>query len=417
MDFVRAIYSGEKQHAYLVWGRRTGKSFAFLYLANLLICKHWNEIYNVIIFCELKSQSREIFSKNVTDDGQLLLSILPHGTVYSAYNSEIVYPNGSTISFAGVQNIDTERGKRGKTLMLDEFALYSHPIETFYPFLQDHKKSNIIVATTPRGKNHAYDLKLYAQEHKSWYFTELTSIDLGLLTMDEYNEMPGDKNFLAQEYLCSWDSANAGAIYSTPNVKYGLLNNKNQVYCGVDLGRMSDATAFVFAQLDGMELKIIMTREYVGMLGTEVLLQVKSDLNKYGIDLNMVTFFLPHDGEIRNEVTGLSRIDMFRQFGLKCITSPMKGIMEGIDLVRSMWHNIVWDGDKDKSFNGIETIKQYVRGVDNRPDTSKSAHKFTHIPDGLRYLCVGLESKRLIQSWKERVDYVYTQYSRYSRKI
>lgn len=413
-EILDALVVGGKQHVFMCVGRRSGKSFLNLYIANYMICNHWDEIYHVIIFCKEKGQARSIFSKNVMDNGRSLFNILHPSAVYSQYTSEITYGNGSTISFAGSDNMETERGKRGRLLILDEYATYKYPIEAFYPFLQDQRTDNIIVSSTPRGKNHFYDLKLYAEGHPLWYVMHKSSVELGLITQEEVEALPGDKNFIAQEYYASFEASNAGAIYSAPSTlkKIEIIPNM-PIYCGVDLGRMSDATAFVFCQVLDDKLHIIMTIEYEGIIFGEVISDIKYRLKGLNINYSGVQFFLPHDGEIRNEITGLSRIDMMRQCGFRCSMSSMKSILEGIDLVRGIWHNIYWC--ESNSFNGIESIKQYVRGIDGKPDTSKSMHKYTNTADALRYLVIGLEGMRLIKSWKERVDITITKYERFNR--
>ena len=88
-------------------------------------------------------------------------------------------------------------------------------------------------------------------------------------------------------------------------------------------------------------------------------------------------------------------------------------VLEGIDLVRSVWGNIIWC--ETKSFDAIENIKKYVRGRDGKPDTSKSLHKFTNTADALRYLMVRLEIDRVIKSWKERIDITIKKYNRFHR--
>ncbi|MBL0333754.1 MAG: hypothetical protein IPP65_13230 [Chlorobi bacterium] len=414
LEVVKTILHKKKQHAFLCLPRRSGKSFLNLYIANASICINYDKIFHVIIFCKEKGQARAIFSKNVMDNGKSLFNILHPKAVYSPYTSEITYPNGSTISFAGSDNMETERGKRGSLLILDEYATYKYPIEAFYPFLQDQRKDTIIVSSTPRGKNHYYDLKLYAEKNDNWFVTHKSVVDLELMTQKEVDDLPGDKNFIAQEYMSSFESSNAGAIYPTPCVQQNIeIQHNLPIYCGIDLGRMHDATAFVFCQVINEKIFIVYAKEYEGEIFGNIIADLKYNLKLLGIDYQNVQYFLPHDSEIRNEITGLSRTDMFRQYGFNCSMSPMKSVLEGIDLVRSVWTNIVWC--ETKSFDAIESIKKYVRGIDGKPDTSKSLHKFTNTADGLRYLMVKLENNRIIKSWKERIDITINKYKRYHR--
>jgi hypothetical protein len=415
-EILDALSNGDKQHVFLCVGRRSGKSFLNFYISNYMICKHWDEIYHVIIFCKEKAQSKRVFSKNVMDNGRGLFSILHPEAKYNKYDAEIVYPNGSIISFAGSDNMETERGGRARLLILDEYATYKYPIEAFIPFLQDERRDHILVSSTPRGKNHFYDLKLYAEKKDNWFVMHKSSVELGLITQEEVDNLPGDKNFIAQEYLASFEASNAGSIYPTP-VVVPLMNiiPNLPIYCGVDLGRMHDATAFVFCQVIDEEIRIILTKEYTNMIFNEVIADVKYSLQQLNINFNIVQYFLPHDGQIRNEITGLSRMDMFRQYGFNCQMSPFKSILEGIDLVRSIWYNIKWY--EVNAFEGIENIKQYVIGIDGKPDDTKAMHKYTNTADALRYLVMGLESKRLIKSWKDRIDITINKYERFNRKV
>lgn len=412
LDIIKSLQT--HQHIFLCLGRRSGKSLIAIYLANLQICKHWHEIFHVIIFSKEKAQARATYAKNVLDDGTSLFKILHPSAKYNHYMSEITYANGSTISFSGASVLEAERGKRCRLLILDEFASYGIGIEHFYPFLQQPERDTIVVTSTPRGFNEFYDLKIHAENNPKWFVMHKGSIELGLITEEQYNDMAGDRNFLAQEFKADFNSPNAGAIYSEPIIvdKHNIVQSI-PIYCGVDLGKMSDATAFVFAQVVNNKIHIILCKEYLGMVVSDIVADIRYQLQLMNINISQVQFYLPHDSQIRSETTGLSRIDQLRQFGFKCQMSPFKSIMEGIDLTRSIWGDIIWS--RETCIDAINNIKQYVRGVDDKPNTAKSVHKYTNTPDALRYLTMALEQGRLVKSWRERVDTQILKYNKFER--
>jgi phage terminase large subunit len=88
--------------------------------------------------------------------------------------------------------------------------------------------------TTPRGKNHAYDLWELAQDNPKW-FTQLLTIDdtyddegNPIVTEEMINElrkMGTDEETIQQEYYCSFEGSIQGAYYAQ-QIKALEDNNK-----------------------------------------------------------------------------------------------------------------------------------------------------------------------------------------------
>jgi hypothetical protein len=396
---IKQLLDGDKQHAYLCLPRRSGKTILGFYFANAKICKEYDKIIHIIIFAKEKAQCKEIYSRNLLENGTPLFGILPQTATYIPYASEIQYKNGSTIKFAGSDSMEALRGNRYDVIILDELATYKYSIETFFPFLRDIKRSTLVCISTLRGKNHYWELKKYAEQRKEKWIVEHENVfSLGIMTQEEYDDLPGEENFKRQEYLCDPDAAFIGAVYAAPNFERIEFQHGQPVYAAVDIAELDDSTAFTFCQVVGNKVKVFEILEFKGVFVGDTVKEIFAMFQKYKITIPQVTFFLPHDANRANGIDGKTRKQFYQQYGFKCLEVPSKGLIDGIHLVRSFWHDIIFD--TVNCVNGTERIKAYVSDEDGRPADSRGNHRNSHVPDSLRYLIIGLESKKIIKSWK-----------------
>lgn len=389
--------------------RKSGKSLLGFYVANACICLNKDRIQHWLICAKEKSQTNDIYADNILDVGKPLFSILPAGAKYSEYKSRIFYSNGSTIKFDGSDNIETIRGKRYDGIIGDEFATWNDGIfGALYPCLRD-ENSIFMLYSTVRRRNHFWKKLQELEKNPLWLTQNTNVIELGLMTQEEFDNLPLDLNFKRQEYMNDPDSGDVGAIYSKPNIGNIEILAAKTVYIGVDLGELDDATAFVGAQISNEKINIIFTLSYKGMVSGDVIAELKSEFNKMKININDVILYLPHDSQKRDHLSGLSREQHLRQEGFTCRMVPKKGLVDGIDLVRHYWYQIIFD--EKRCEHGIEDIKAYVQDETGRPDTGKANHRYSHVPDGLRYLCIGFENYGIIEAWRLRVKNPMTKYT------
>lgn len=387
LDIVRPLIRGEKKHAFIVLPRRSGKSVVVFYLVNALINMYWKRDrmpVNATIFAPEQKQCREIYVDNILSDGRKLPEITNGRLIESRLSVE--YKFGSKIKLAGSDRIDSRMGSGNKIVVLDEYALNKSdmPFQRLYPMIVN-TDGHMIIPTTPRGKNHAHELFEMVKKSHDWLIVYADVFMLGLMTQEEYDDIPMHPNLKAQEFLCSWDSPFENAIYLAPQVKSATYNPSYSLYAAIDFG-MADAQAVVFAQIINGDINVIHSFEDRGC-GIDVSAdKIIAYLDSIGHSLFDFELYIPHDASQRLPI-GMgehSRETILTSKGIRCTRVPRAGVIEGIDVVRRIYHTIYFDTDC-----GIvtERLKSYVTDrVTKMPKHDDSSH----MADAVRYLINGI---------------------------
>ena len=382
---VKDILSNNYKHLLLIAPRRSGKSVLATYLVNALVNSYYlkeSMPINATIFAPQQKQCREIYVDNILQDGTKLLNICNARFLKSHLSLE--YSFGSKIKLAGSDQIDTKMGAGNKIVVLDEYALSDSGLEAFqrlYPMVLN-TDGHMIVMSTPRGKNHLYELYEQVKNNKDWLVVHSDVFAWDLMTQEEYDAIPMHENYKRQEFLCSWDSPFENAIYLEPAVKDVAINYNAKTFVALDLG-MKDATAVIFAQVFNNEINIIHSFESVNTSLTDIETQISQYLKENRLFLSAM--FVPHDTNQRDYITGKSRFDYLLNAGYKVELVTKCGIIDGIEMVRNKWHDIYFNTNT----LAIERVKAYV--IDQK--TKKPKHDdASHMSDALRYLIVGLDT-------------------------
>lgn len=407
-DAVSAIVNGKYKHLLLIAPRRSGKSVEVFYLVNALINKYWIDTQmpvNATIFAPQAKQCRAIYVDNILADGKKLLEISNGNFVESRLSLE--YSFGSKIKLSGSDMIDSQMGAGNKIVVLDEYAL-SKPeaFQRLYPMVQA-TNGHMIVCSTPRGRNHLYDLYELVKDDPQWLVIHTDVFKLELMTHEQYANLPMHINYKRQEFMCSWDSPFDNAIYLEPLVDTINVDEYLATYLAIDLG-LRDATAIIIAQLDGKRIKIIHSFE-----NNNTSLETVADVILAWLQDNNLTLdkmFVPHDTNQRDYITGKSRYDYLQGCGLPVELVTKCGVMDGIEMARKQWHNITFN----TGTLAIERVKAYITDVNTKKPKHDDA---SHMADALRYLIVGLDD--VINSGDEIPDKyeIYYNTNAYQRVI
>ena len=384
LDIVRAILDKNTTYKHLLYiaPRRSGKSVLFDYLTNALVNKIWLDDkmpVNATIFAPQQKQCRAIYIDNILSDGKKLVEI--HNAKFYESRLSLEYSFGSKIKFSGSDMIDSQMGSGNKIIVLDEYALAKPNVfQRVYPMIQA-TDGHMIVGSTPRGRNHLHELYEQVKDNPDWLVVHTDVFKLGLMTQEEYDALPMHENYKRQEFLCSWDSPFENAIYLEPNIAKLSINHNLGVYIGIDLG-IRDATAIVIGQLEGEKINIIHSFETTNTSLEDVCTILIKYLNDN--DLHIIQMYVPHDANQRDYITGKSRYNYLLEKGLPVQLVTRSGIMDGIEIVRKMWHNIIFN----ECTIAIERVKAYITDV----KTQKPKHDgSSHMSDAIRYLILGLD--------------------------
>ena len=145
----------------------------------------------------------------------------------------------------------------------------------------------------------------------------------------------------------AFESSNEGLYYGRQIVEARQQGRTRNVYYDAnvpvhtawDLG-YNDSTAIWFFQQCGQEIHLLEFYENSGEALTHYLQYLKGKSYTYGKHL------VPHDAAVHEYSTGLSRVEVARNYGITLTIVPDIGINEGIDAVRNRKREISPSGHK-----------------------------------------------------------------------
>ncbi len=345
------------------------------------------------------------------------------GTKFLETELRCIFPHGASIRLFGTENADALRGMYLDDVVLDEPADMPRKVWTqvLRPMLAD-RKGRALFCGTPNGvDNLLHDV--WEESGKNIVENEKNSSETALWSRFSFpasktnyidkNELLAAKNSMSsedylQEFECSFAAAVRGAYYAAhieELEKLGRITNvpyapELPVHTAWDLG-MDDATGIWFFQVQsGGEWRVLEYAEDSGQgLGYYIrMLQEKPYV--YGHHI------APHDIRVRELGTGLSRLEMARQLGIKFSVAPQLHLADGINALRAalprMWFDV------HNCAQGLRALRQYRRIWRPRQEVYSTAplHDWTsHAADALRYAVLGFKPVTQGQIQKARTSY------------
>lgn len=404
----------------LVWHRRAGKDlFSFQVMTVKALLEKGNYWY---LLPEQKQVRRAIW-EGMTKGGKPYLSYIPEQLIYKKLDNEmkivlrdINNPTkaGSIISFLGGDRYDSLVGSGIKGAVVSEFALQKPSLYTLVlePMLRE-TDGWCLFNTTPRGKNHAYDMFEFLSKDPKSLASLLTIKDTGMVDDKDLNDLRKQgvpEEQIQQEYYCSFEGAIHGSYYNdvlTRNKdKYGLFpyDAAFPVHTCWDLG-ISDSTAIWFVQFIERTIRAIDYYENssYGLAHYVNLIRSKP--------YNYAGHHLPHDGEHRALTPTEKAISVAQQvknlglINVDCIPRT-HDVYADINAVRAILSRTYFDASKTE--DGYEALKQYRREWDESRQRFKDSplHDWTsHGSDAFRMIpivekrCLTAGIKRVAKKW------------------
>lgn len=434
-----------RQRAFLLAHRRTGKD---LLAWNILIKETQKRVGTYWHVLPLLNQARKIIWTGSTKDGIPFLDFIPPPLIASKRDDDmsIRLTNGSLIQLVGADRIDSLMGSNPVGVNLSEFALMKPSVWDYLsPILNENDGwANFI--TTPRGRNHAFDLfksMVDAVNNKgARYFIQVLTVDdtrkplldnTGKQIYDKHNhpvmvpvitpeaiqeqrDLNVPEEIIQQEYYCSFEAGMVGAYYSEAIAKLEkegravrdlkMYDPKKPVYTAWDIG-FSDSMAIWYFQIDKKKIKVIEYNEFVGKSLIECCYIVQGQWDKLRTECNWdddqvsrtssmyahhegytyKTHFGPHDLDQTDISIGVTRRSVAKKHGIKFKLVPRTDVQSGIDLVRRVlincWFEITRTND------GLRALKEYHKEWNEQKQMydDKPCHDWSsHGADGFRYL-------------------------------
>ncbi len=318
--------------------------------------------------------------------------------------------SGSSWQVLGSDNFNSFVGSPPVGVVFSEWAL-ADPAAWSYvrPILAENGGWAVFI-TTPRGKNHAYQMLRAYQDDPDWYCEVLPASRTDVFTpgmleterrdmIRENGEAVGNALF-RQEYECSFEQAIVGSIYademgkaraaSPTRITKVPYDPVRPVIAALDLGK-TDSTALWCAQTVGTEVHWIDYFEDSGKDPAHYWQWLRD--TKYRV----AEIILPHDARARLLGAPLTVEQSAQQaFGADRVrVLPASPVTDGINALRSVLARS-WI-DEDKCERGIACLDNYRYNWDpeRRAFSLQPVHDWaSHGSDAARYMAVGLSVNR-----------------------
>jgi phage terminase large subunit len=348
------------------------------------------------------AQGKKILWDGMDKDGFKFLSHIPENIRKRVDNQsmQIELVNGSIFQIIGTDNIDSLVGTNPVGCVFSEYPLQDPQAWGFLRPILRENGGWAVFNFTPRGRmNHGYDLYQTAKgDRENWYCEVLTVDDTKVIDPEgleqekrEMRQQYGDDSLFLQEYYCSFDAAVQGSYYanlirdaeSGGRVTQVPYDPRLPVDTWWDLG-VGDSTAIWFTQTVGSQIRVIDYYEASGE-GFPFYAKVLQERGYiYG------THNGPHDLQVRELGSGVSRIETAAKLGIKFRTVQNIPIDDGINAARMILPLCWFDAEKCKQ--GLNALSNYHKEYDEKRKEYKNSpfHDWSsHGADAFRYFGVG----------------------------
>ncbi len=380
----------------LLWHRRAGKDKACI---NLCARESQRRVGSYYYFLPTYQQGKKIIWEGIDGDGFAFLNHFPKELIAKINNTEmrLTMKNGSIFRIIGCDNIDSIVGTNPVGCVFSEYALQDPQAWDFIRPILRENKGWAIFPYTPRGKNHGYDLYEMAIHNPDWFVSKLDINDTHAMTeqdVQDERDAGMDEELIQQEFYCSFKSPLQGSYYSKQmdeadddgRITAVPHDPDLKVDTWWDLG-MSDSTAIVFTQTHFSQIRAIDYHEAQGEGFPYYAKMLEAGHRKkynYGVHIG------PHDLAVRELGTGKSRIESARQLGINFEVARRLPLEDGINAVRSMLPQMVFD--KEKCGRLVDALRHYHKEYDpiNKVWKAKPKHDWSSHPvDAVRTGAVG----------------------------
>lgn len=344
------------------------------------------------------AMGKKIIWNGKDNEGNDFLSYIPSELIKSTNSQEMIIKltNGSMIQVVGSDSAKNSLvGTNAIGMIFSEYALQD---PTAYQYLRPILLQNqgwCIFLSTPRGRNALFQLyEMALCNPEEWYVLKLTVDDTKHVSIEEIQKDidSGEMSYdlAQQEYWTSFDLGVEGAYYT----KYLDDMKRNghidvipwdpsfKVHTNWDIG-MRDSTAIIFWQLRNDNIYVIDTYDHSDV-GLEHYIKILE-----GMPYRWGTHFAPHDMQVRELGTGMSRLERARQLGIDFQITPNLSIADGIEAVRATLPKTFIDAKKGAPL--IKALENYRKIFDPRINDyrEKPNHdEHSHYSDAMRYLAV-----------------------------
>ena len=399
------------RHAELIWHRRSGKDEISLHHT---ACKAFERVAGYWHMLPEYAQARKAIwdAVNPHTGRRRIDEAFPLELRKSTRNQEmqITFKNGSTWQVVGSDRFDSLVGSSPAGIVYSEWALANPNARAYLrPMIMENNGWQVFI-TTPRGRNHAYTTLSAATKDTKAFAQILTAKDTGIWSPEqmeielqiyiaEFGEDYGRSKF-EQEYLCSFDAANIGAILARSigvQEQQGLINDAvdydpmgSPIEISMDIGRRDTTTAWFWQPKVG-GYSVFDHNSGWGLDAEEWAVKLRDQIRSHSTSRHALgKIWLPHDARAKTFAAKRSAIEIFVDvFGHdKIAIIPNSRVADRVNAARVLMPHIEFNATRcDK---GIEALRAWSYKYDEEKKMfgSEPEHDWaSHDGDGFSYGC------------------------------
>lgn len=414
LPVMDALENAGYRKIYCLWHRRSGKDVVAF---NLVIRAAIRKVGVYFYALPTYSHARRVIFDGILSNSQKFLDFIPPELIASKNGQEmkITLVNGSIIQLVGSDTASQSLvGTNPQGVVFSEWAIAEPSAYDFIRPALLYNQGFAIFITTPRGRNHAYEMHEVAKNSSDWFCSTKTVLDTGVISLEEINKerQTLSEDMIQQEFFCSYTAGVEGSYYGRYLDKMRLNNQIGtipwepsfKVHTAWDLG-VHDKTVILMFQVVGNCVRII-----------DMIEGQDKGLDQYAKILKEKPYvwgqhFAPHDIKVRELSTGLSRLELARRLGIPFIVLPNLPIEDGIELCKVNFQKI-WIDDA-KCLSLVKALESYRREWDNKRKVYRDNalhNDASHYADSFRYLNLslpktqdGLSAEELRKNYEETV--------------
>lgn len=403
------------KHAELVWHRRSGKDEVAMHRTACAAFERQAGYWHML---PEYSQARKAIwdAVNPHTGKRRIDEAFPVELRKHTRNQEmqIEFLNGSTWQVVGSDNYNSLVGSAPAGIVYSEWAL-ANPTARAYlrPIIAENDGWQLFI-TTPRGRNHAHTTLKAAERSPGAFAQILDAVQTGVFTPErleserlsyiaDFGPEYGQAKF-EQEYLCSFDSANLGAILARSmslaeregrigdHVNYD--NAGAPIEISADLGRRDTATWWFWQpKMGGYSIV-----DYDGGWGIDA--EEWCDRLKLRLqagDYKLGKIWLPHDARAKTFAAKHSALEVFvKAFGVdKVAIVPDSKKADRVNAARVLIGKIEFNATRcERGLDGLRSWS-YEYNEQSKIFSSDPLHDWaSHDGDGFSYGCVVMQMTR-----------------------